>query len=71
MISDIDKVDTGDAPGVSAGPPGIADTKHGSAAGSVPRTTDDAAHSASRHVPPLGQGIINEDAAPPERSVVW
>ncbi len=44
----------------------LSDTKHGSAAGSVPRTSDDAAQGASRHVSLLGlETIINEDIAGP------
>ena len=53
--------------GTSAVAPGLADTKHGSAAGSMLRTSGDAAQGASRHVSPLGIGTITnpvDDATP-------
>jgi hypothetical protein len=67
MISDIDKVDTGDTPGVSSA---ILDTKHGSAAGSVPRTSllppVAGLSTTPRNVSPLGEGNNGDDTAPPE-----
>ena len=70
MISDIDKVDTGDTPGVSSA---ILDTKHGSAAGSVPRTSllppVAGLSTTPRNVSPLGEGNINDDTAPPEEQI--
>ena len=53
-------------PGISGLAPELADKKHGSAAGSVPRTSDDAAQGASRRASPLGLETIINDAAPPD-----
>ena len=56
-------------PGMSGLAPVLADKKRGSAAGSVPWTSDVATgESVQRHVSPLGANLarnINDDAGPP------
>ena len=68
MTSRMSTGDSGAAAGTSALAPGLADTKHGSAAGSVPRAghvaTPGCLATTPRNVSPLGQGNINDDALP-------